>query len=272
MTVCPRLYDPTSRLGVAFTQTQALIDVLKISQQSNFGCPMSPNRPTTVLLAATATIASLLFLGCETGQAAKRLGWDSKAIPANEAATDPQVEQQANGTAGDIRIVISTTKGDIKATLYGSMVPMTVANFVNLAQQKYYDGILFHRVIPDFMAQVGDPLTRNPKMEHRWGTGGPGYEFADEIDPMLKHDRPGVLSMANSGPNTNGSQIFITHVPTPHLDGKHAVFGAVTDGMGIVWALKKGDKITQIRVLDDPTALLKSQAKFVEKWNAALKK
>ena len=107
-------------------------------------------------------------------------------------------------------------------------------------------------------------------MQNRWGTGGPGYKFKDEIDPQLKHDRPGIFSMANSGPNTNGSQIFITHVPTPHLDGKHAVFGAVTKGQEVVDAIEKGDKIIQIKIVDDPTPLLASQAANVAKWNQTL--
>jgi len=171
----------------------------------------------------------------------------------------------------DIRIVLKTTKGDIEATLFASKVPMTAANFLNLSKKGFYDAIVFHRVIPNFMIQVGDPQTKQPGMEARWGTGSPGYRFADEIDPSLKHDKPGMFSMANSGPNTNGSQIFITHVPTPHLDGKHAVFGAVTKGQDVVNKIEKGDKIEKIEVLDSTDALFAAQADNIAKWSAALK-
>lgn len=172
----------------------------------------------------------------------------------------------------DIRIKIKTTKGEIDGILYASKTPLTVANFVNLAQRKYYDGIVFHRVIPNFMAQVGDPLSKDPNKRNQWGTGGPGYTFADEFRSDLKHDRPGIFSMANAGPGTNGSQIFITHVPTPHLDGKHTVFGSVSNGQKVVDALKVNDKILSIEILDNAEALLKSQADAVKKWNAALAK
>ena len=115
----------------------------------------------------------------------------------------------------------NTSKGDIRIQLFEKLVPNTVANFVKLIEDGFYNGLKFHRVIPDFMIQGGCPLGN--------GTGGPGYQFADEFHPELKHDGPGVLSMANSGPNTNGSQFFITHVETPWLDGKHSVFGKVLD-------------------------------------------
>ena len=122
----------------------------------------------------------------------------------------------------DIKITLHTTAGDIDATMFSSKVPLTCANFLNLAKRGYYDGISFHRVIPNFMIQGGDPTGT--------GSGGPGYRFPDEIDRSLKHSKAGIFSMANAGPNTNGSQFFITHLPTPHLDGKHAVFGEVTAG------------------------------------------
>ena len=132
---------------------------------------------------------------------------------------------QAEGE-GIVKIKIETTMGDIDADLYGKEVPKTVENFVTLAKKGFYDGIIFHRVIPQFMIQTGDPTGT--------GMGGPGYQFADEFSPNLKHDKPGLLSMANSGPNTNGSQFFITEVPTPWLDGRHAIFGQVTQGMEVV--------------------------------------
>ena len=127
---------------------------------------------------------------------------------------------------GIVKIKIETTMGEIDADLYAKEAPKTVENFVTLAKKGFYDGIIFHRVIPDFMIQTGDPTGT--------GMGGPGYKFNDEFSPGLKHDKPGVLSMANSGPNTNGSQFFITEVPTPHLNNRHSVFGQVTQGMDVV--------------------------------------
>jgi cyclophilin family peptidyl-prolyl cis-trans isomerase len=135
---------------------------------------------------------------------------------------------------------ISTNKGDITVKLYASQAPRTVNNFVCLAEDHYYDGITFHRVIKDFMIQGGDPTGT--------GTGGPGYTFRDEFDPKLKHDRPGILSMANAGPGTNGSQFFITHVPTPWLDGKHSIFGQVVKGQDVVNQIEKGDFINSITI------------------------
>ncbi len=141
---------------------------------------------------------------------------------------------------------IKTSKGDIVVELYPDKVPLTVTNFLTLAKSGYYDGIKFHRIIEDFMAQVGDPLTKDDSKQALWGTGGPGYTIADEFDPTLKHDSEGVLSMANAGPNTGGSQFFITYEATPWLDGKHAVFGKVTSGMDVLRSLQIGDQITGI--------------------------
>src|SRR5207247_9727341 len=124
-------------------------------------------------------------------------------------------------------------------------------------------GVKFHRVIANFMIQGGDPTGT--------GMGGPGYKFADEIDKSLKHTKPGIFSMANAGPGTNGSQFFITHLPTPHLDGKHAVFGEVTKGQDVVNAIKQGDQITAIEILDPPDELFTAQKAQIDKWNAALK-
>ncbi len=126
-----------------------------------------------------------------------------------------------------------TDKGDIVIELYAEKVPKTVNNFVFLALQGFYNNTIFHRVIADFMAQGGDPTGT--------GTGGPGYHFQDEFHPSLRHDKPGVLSMANAGPNTNGSQFFITHVPTPWLDNKHSVFGQVTDGIDVILSIPPRD-------------------------------
>ncbi len=128
---------------------------------------------------------------------------------------------------------ITTDKGDIVIHLFADKVPMTVNNFVFLARQGYYDGTIFHRVIANFMAQGGDPTGT--------GMGGPGYKFKDEFHKDLRHNKPGILSMANAGPNTNGSQFFITHVPTLHLDNRHAVFGEVVKGMDVVMAIPVRD-------------------------------
>ncbi|RMF43478.1 MAG: peptidylprolyl isomerase [Anaerolineae bacterium] len=128
---------------------------------------------------------------------------------------------------------LHTDKGDIVIALHADKAPRTVNNFVFLAREGFYDGTIFHRVIADFMAQGGDPTGT--------GRGGPGYRFADEFHPSLKHDKPGVLSMANAGPNTNGSQFFITHVPTPWLDGKHSVFGQVIEGMDVLLSIPPRD-------------------------------
>ncbi|MBQ9872919.1 MAG: peptidylprolyl isomerase [Thermoguttaceae bacterium] len=137
---------------------------------------------------------------------------------------------------------IETQRGTIKLELYADKAPKTVANFEKLANSKFYDGLTFHRVIPDFMIQGGCPLGT--------GTGGPGYTFDDEFHPDLRHDGPGILSMANAGPNTNGSQFFITHVPCPWLDGKHSVFGRVIEGQDVVDTIAKGDVMTRVFVED----------------------
>ncbi|MEA4910330.1 MAG: peptidylprolyl isomerase [Chloroflexi bacterium] len=126
-----------------------------------------------------------------------------------------------------------TDKGDIVVRLFADKVPHTVNNFVFLAREGFYDDTLFHRVIADFMAQGGDPTST--------GTGGPGYRFADEFHPSLRHDRPGILSMANAGANTNGSQFFITHVPTPWLDNKHSIFGEVVEGLDVLLSIPERD-------------------------------
>lgn len=129
--------------------------------------------------------------------------------------------------------VLNTDKGNITVKLFADKVPSTVNNFVFLARQGFYDNTIFHRVISDFMVQGGDPTGT--------GMGGPGYKFSDEFNPGLLHDKPGVLSMANAGPNTNGSQFFITHVATPWLDNKHSVFGQVSDGMKVLFSIPPRD-------------------------------
>ncbi|MGC1378198.1 MAG: peptidylprolyl isomerase [Anaerolineales bacterium] len=131
------------------------------------------------------------------------------------------------------KATIQTDKGDMVIALFADKAPKTVNNFVFLAREGFYDGVIFHRVIPDFMVQGGDPTGT--------GRGGPGYRFGDEFHPSLKHNKPGILSMANAGPGTNGSQFFITHVPTPHLDGRHAIFGEVVKGMDVLMSIPPRD-------------------------------
>jgi peptidyl-prolyl cis-trans isomerase B (cyclophilin B) len=159
--------------------------------------------------------------------------------------------------------VFNTDKGAIRLDLFAEQTPITVANFVNLVQRGYYDGLNFHRVIADFMVQGGCPQGT--------GTGGPGYQFQDEFVAELRHDAPGKFSMANAGPGTNGSQFFITHVATPHLDGAHTVFGAVCGDadQAVVSAIATGDKIQSIIIEGDAAALLASVTE-VAQWNEAL--
>ena len=161
-------------------------------------------------------------------------------------------------------VTLHTNCGDIKTKLFPEVAPKACENFKKLASSGYYDGITFHRVIKDFMIQGGDPTGT--------GMGGPGYRFEDECRPDLRHDGPGVLSMANAGPGTNGSQFFITHVATPHLDGRHTVFGKVLKGQDVVNSIVRGDKIKDIRILDKnaAAAVLKAEAARVARWNKAL--
>ena len=179
-------------------------------------------------------------------------------------------------TITDIAITIHTDKGDVAVTLFASKAPLTCASFLNLARRGYYDGVVFHRVIENFMVQGGDPTGT--------GRGGPGYRFADEFHPDLRHDRPGILSMANAGPGTNGSQFFITTVPTPFLDRRHSVFGAVTTGLDVVRSIVgktntgepgckadgRGDAITSITIHDSPADLFALYQDQLGGWNAAL--
>lgn len=166
-------------------------------------------------------------------------------------------------SSNEVSAVMKTSKGDIKLRLFADKAPVTVANFVNLAKRGYYDGLTFHRVIPDFMIQGGCPSGT--------GTGGPGYRFEDECTPELRHDAPGKLSMANAGPGTNGSQFFITHVETSWLDGRHTVFGEVLDSsdQDVVDAIAVGDTIESI-ALEGEDAVLENQAERVSEWNRSL--
>jgi peptidyl-prolyl cis-trans isomerase B (cyclophilin B) len=154
-----------------------------------------------------------------------------------------------------------TSRGPIKIELYPDKAPLTVANFVNLVKRGFYDGLTFHRVIPDFMIQGGCPEGS--------GRGGPGYRFEDETKNGVRHER-GVLSMANAGPNTNGSQFFITHVATPWLDGKHTVFGKVVEGLDVVDSVAQGDLINRVSLEGDAEAVLVAKADRVAEWNRFL--
>ena len=164
--------------------------------------------------------------------------------------------------SGELMAVIRTAKGEIEVTLFPAEAPLTVASFINLAQRGYYDGLTFHRVLPDFMIQGGDPTGT--------GRGGPGYTFADEFSPSRRHDSAGILSMANAGPGTNGSQFFITHGPTPHLDDMHTVFGKVSSGQDVVDAIAQGDVMETIVIEGDPSSLLAAQKGNVDEWNGIL--
>jgi peptidyl-prolyl cis-trans isomerase B (cyclophilin B) len=164
----------------------------------------------------------------------------------------------------DISAIIETSKGNINVKLFPDATPVTVASFVNLAQRKYYDGLNFHRVIASFMVQGGCPQGT--------GTGGPGYQFEDEFSPDLRHSQPGKLSMANAGPGTNGSQFFITHVPTPHLDNAHSIFGEVVSAADqeVVDSVAQGDKIISVTIEGDADSLLASVSDRVSDWNQAI--
>ena len=163
-----------------------------------------------------------------------------------------------------IHAKLETSKGIINLKLFDEHVPFTVANFVNLSHRGFYDGLNFHRVIPDFMVQGGCPDGD--------GRGGPGYRFGDEFNDQLKHDTPGKLSMANAGPDTNGSQFFITHVATPWLDGRHAIFGEVKteEDQAIVDSIEKGDTIEQVNIVDDTSELLEKTSEAITQFNEVL--
>ena len=166
----------------------------------------------------------------------------------------------------DLTAVIETSKGPINIKLFADQTPVTCGNFANLAKREYYNGLKFHRVIADFMIQGGCP--------HGNGMGGPGYEFKDEFKKDLKHDKPGILSMANAGPGTNGSQFFITHGPTPHLNGMHTVFGVVEsdEDQKIVDSIAQGDTIEKITIKGNSGSLFKKVKSNLDEWNKTLNK
>jgi peptidyl-prolyl cis-trans isomerase B (cyclophilin B) len=182
---------------------------------------MTESRTAWTAVAAMALLACAAMTGCE------------------KSASTPADNKEKTMAEPLPQVTIETNRGRIVLELAEDDVPNTVANFVSLAEKGFYNGVTFHRVLADFMIQGGDPTGT--------GRGGPGYVIADEFSPRLKHAR-GVLSMANAGPNTGGSQFFITHVPCPHLDGKHAVFGRVIEGMDVVDSIREGDRIEKIIV------------------------
>ena len=162
--------------------------------------------------------------------------------------------------AQELKASIVTDKGTIEIELNERAAPTSVANFVNLAERGFYDGLSFHRVERNFVIQGGDPQGN--------GTGGPGYQFTGEM--ILKHTRPGTLSMANSGIGTDGSQFFLTLVPTPHLDGKHSVFGRVSSGLDTIYKINRGDLIRSITISGDTSALKARKQADLDKWNGIL--
>ena len=168
-----------------------------------------------------------------------------------------------NDSNSAVTAVMTTSQGVINIELFAGHAPVTVSNFINLANRGYYDGLNFHRVIDNFMIQGGCPQGS--------GTGGPGYKFEDECHAEKTHNRPGMLSMANAGPSTNGSQFFITHIETPHLDGRHTVFGAVMSeqDQSVVNAIKVGDKINSVKI-SGGESLLDNQSERVVHWNTIL--
>lgn len=168
------------------------------------------------------------------------------------------------GISESVIAVIETSKGTIRVKLFADKVPVTVGNFVNLARRSYYDGLKFHRVIPDFMIQGGCP--------HGDGRGGPGYKFQDEFLSELRHNKPGILSMANAGHGTNGSQFFITHVPTPWLDDNHTVFGEIEskNDQDVVNSIEQNDTIIGITIEGDLASLIKKVQSHLDQWNEML--
>ena len=167
----------------------------------------------------------------------------------------------------DIRIVIHTAKGDLEATLFPSKAPVTAANFLNLASRKFYDGLTFHRVVPRFVIQGGDPVGT--------GSGGPGYRFENEVHPSLSHVNVGVLAMANAGPNTNGSQFYVTieslrQEQVKMLDGSYSIFGQVTKGLDVTTKIVQGDKIQSVDILDSTDELFAEQKTRLKEWNKIL--
>jgi peptidyl-prolyl cis-trans isomerase B (cyclophilin B) len=196
------------------------------------------------------------FLICLMTLALLFAGFRASSAASNSDADSP--------SQTGLRVIMKTPKGVIRLNLFPDKAPLTVMNFVNLAKRGFYDGLTFHRVIPQFMIQGGDPTGT--------GAGSPGYRFKDEFSQNLRHSKPGILSMANAGPNTNGSQFFITHVPTPWLDNRHTIFGEVVspEDQKVVNAITAGDKMISVSIEGDHSALAKAHQEQLDGWNRIL--
>ncbi len=213
------------------------------------GCTFKPPEPTDVELSNIKVTDTQTGTGGMGEQAQQEQTKPQQTTLPQKGKTDMPMKQLADfAPIVGTEVTLKTSKGDIVFTLFRDKAPLTTLNFLTLAQSGFYDGMVFHRVIADFMAQVGDPKTKDPALQAEWGTGGPGYVIPDEFDPTLKHDTEGVVSMANAGANTGGSQFFITYAPTSWLDGKHAVFGKVTTGMDVLKKITVGDTITSVSI------------------------
>lgn len=219
-------------------------------------------RATTLI---TILSFSLLFSACQpksaetenkngTTQATNTSKSESNSYQVTNKEVTQKVQGEPMKQLADFKeitatqVILNTNKGDITIELFRDETPITTANFLELADSGFYDGIRFHRIIEGFMAQVGDPLSKDMSKQAMWGTGGTDYVISDEFVSTLKHDSAGIVSMANRGPNTGGSQFFITYEPTPWLDGKHTVFGRVTAGMDVVEQLEIGDAIQTVTI------------------------
>jgi peptidyl-prolyl cis-trans isomerase B (cyclophilin B) len=233
----------------------SFLAILLYSSLCFSGCSSTPSDTSSAAAVVGATATAITQAPTEPIEAV-----ETSTATVTVAAPEPVLVEPAR--VKDVRIIMHTSEGAIEATLLATKTPLTVANFLNLAQRGYYDGLSFHRVIPNFMIQGGDPTGT--------GRGGPGYRFEDEIHPALRHTRGGLFSMANAGPGTNGSQFFITHTATPWLDGKHSVFGKVTQGQTVVDTIQQGATIESIEILDSTDALFTQQAHRISKWNAVL--
>jgi len=215
--------------------------------------------PAATVVASVVVAATPAKVEAAVGVEAAKV--EAPTAPAKVVVPDVVAEPEP-ARVRDIDIVLHTSKGDIEVTLLATKTPVTVANFLNLTKRGYYDGLTFHRVIANFMIQGGDPTGT--------GRGGPGYQFEDEIHPALRHTRAGLLSMANAGRGTNGSQFFVTHNATPWLDGKHTIFGKVTKGQSVVDSIQQGATIISIDVLGSTDALFRDQQQRIAQWNTAL--
>jgi len=240
-------------LAACSTTETAAPEALKSSAE------VVPATAAKVAIPAATVVAPVVVAATPAKVEAAKV--EAPTAPAKVVVPDVVAEPEP-ARVRDIDIVLHTSKGDIEVTLLATKTPVTVANFLNLTKRGYYDGLTFHRVIANFMIQGGDPTGT--------GRGGPGYQFEDEIHPALRHTRAGLLSMANAGRGTNGSQFFVTHNATPWLDGKHTIFGKVTKGQSVVDSIQQGATIISIDVLGSTDALFRDQQQRIAQWNTAL--